>query len=181
MNDIVDSYLAIYPLAESIATRDGSFFKESLEEIKREFCEYNITGSDKAKLLISFISSAYGHISASAQKGALELSRLACTLPSDLTEREKTTENIAKEIEVKTAQLARLAAEAELLLKRAAALNEQEVSAALTGALRALSDMIAGMAQGGITPPVQITEAVTSFISATVQHINSLKPELFLN
>jgi hypothetical protein len=179
MSDIVDSYLSIYPLAENIATGEGSLFKASLEEIKREFREYNITGSDKAKLMISFISSAYGHVSASAQKGALELSRLACTLPADLTEREKTAENIAKEIEVKTAQLARLAAETELLSKRAAALKEQEVSTALTGALRALSDMIASMAQGGVTPPVQITEAVTSFISASVKHINSLKPGLF--
>jgi hypothetical protein len=179
MDNISEIYLSFYPLLENAASGDGSFFKTALGEIKREFKEYNITGAEKAKLLIGFITSAHSGIASSAQKGALELARLACTLPAETAQAENAAANLAKEAEVKAAQLIRLNAETELILKRIEALSEQAVSGGISAVFRAVSEMMGNMAQGGIAAPLQLIEASRAFICAAMRHINSLKPGTF--
>jgi hypothetical protein len=179
MSGIIDTYLSLYPLLEEAAAGEGSLFRKALGEIKREFQEYNITGAEKAKLLAAFVSSAYGNIAASSQKGALELARLATGRELEGTERELAAENLAKDGEVKAAQIAKINAEAVLTEKRAEAVTEREVSTALTGMFRGVSEMLGFMAQGGVAAPEQLIEASASFLSAARKHIDSLKPDLW--
>ncbi|MDR2104883.1 MAG: hypothetical protein LBP51_03905 [Deferribacteraceae bacterium] len=165
MQKIVESYLAIYPLVKAAEVEEGSFYKNVLDEIRGEFQTYNITGGEKAKLLISFISSAYSEITTIAHKSALELARLSCTLPLEEA--------------LSAGQGEKAEAESKLILKRLENLREQEVTTALTGIFRALSELLGNMAQGGISAPPEFVEVCSSFISASMKHINSLKPDIF--